>query len=252
VVVLITSRKGGVGKTTICANLGAAFAERGLSTLMVDCDFGVRCLDLLCKVTDDVLFDLGDLAMGRTETEKATVKVREKLDMIASPGEDVSRSERFSEGLKAVFDSLIAAYDVVLFDTPRDSLVQIAEGLGDNRQNTAAITVVNPYETAVRAAELTGRELVSLGINNVRLAINGFDPKEMRRGTQPSVVDLIDLTGLPLVGAIMSDRTLNIRPISKNAPTRRAFANIAARLCGENIPLLDGVRGLNRRKLINI
>ena len=258
-VVIVTSRKGGVGKSTLAAHLGAALAEQGRSVVLCDCDFGVRCLDILCGVSDSVLYDLGDVALGRIAPERALTEVRDGLKLLVSP---LSVKPDAAQ-LTAAFSALIPLCGCLLLDTPRDSLEDVARAaLSASREAGAALTaavVSTPYPMSVRAGELTGRELDSLGIRDVRLVVNLFDADKAASGRQPDIVGLIDGVCLPLLGILPYDPDIadaqsagRLSGELKAPNSRCALRNLAGRLEGRNIPLLNGFRRVNRRKALHI
>ena len=252
---IVTSRKGGVGKSTFSAHIGAALASTGRKILLVDCDFGVRCLDLLCGTSDGVLFDLCDAAAGRASLEDTAVNVMPGLELIASP----IRERPGRESLKPIFEKLRTAYDFVIFDTPRDSLDDIASNTAEVFGDAAeAAVVMHPYDMALRAAEITGRELDALGIKKRRLVINCLEAKSLLSGRQLPIVELIDRTSIPLLGAVPCDGDIALAQSDgrlysslKGKNSARAFSNMASRLCGKDVPLFYGFKGVNRRRLID-
>ena len=257
--IIVTSRKGGVGKSTLSAQAGSALAQlqNDAGVMLVDCDFGVRCLDILCGVSDKVLFDLGDVTAKRTTADKAAVSVRENLSLIASPVSEIPTAEQLTE----TFAELGKSYAKVILDTPRDSLkavAQAAKAAAGKYGRVRAIVVMHPHDMALRAAEITGRELEELGIAEKHLVINSFDADAVKKGTRPGIVELIDRASIPLIGVIPYDSDItsaqndgrlidSLR--SKNAV--QAYLNTAKRLNGENIPLFTGFK-LRRYRIIHI
>ena len=134
-IILFTSCKGGVGKSTVCANLAMALARRGRRVLLVDCDFGNRCLDLVAGLSDEVIYDIGDLAFGRVSPERAVIQDRrsENLSFIAAPYGFDNRMSTFS--FKSTIRRLAAwgnaeAQEIpanYLFKTPADVLLSLSE-----------------------------------------------------------------------------------------------------------------------------
>jgi len=251
----VTSRKGGVGKSTFSAHTAAALAAMGKRTLLVDCDFGVRCLDLLCGISDDVLFDLGDAAFERVPYERAVCEVMPNLSLIASPIKEKPARDR----LVPLFEKLRSSYDFIIFDTPRDSLEEItASALSVFGSETEAAVVMHPYDMALRAAEITGRELEELGISRKRLVINCFEASNVLSGKQPPIVELIDRASIPLLGIVPFDGDIALSQHDgrlykslKSKNSAKAFSNMAMRLCGEEVPLFSGFKGLKRRRIID-
>ena len=119
-VILFTSCKGGVGKSTVCANLAMAVAKRGRRVLLIDCDFGNRCLDLITGLSDEVIYDISDIAFGRIPMERAILRDRRNpnLFFIAAPYSLENRMNTFA--FKSVVKRLVstASYDYIFVDTP--------------------------------------------------------------------------------------------------------------------------------------
>lgn len=260
--ILITSCKGGVGKSTITANLALALARRGKRVLALDCDFSNRTLDLLFGCEDAVLYDLFDVIAGRASADKAILSDprAEALFLLPAPflGERESESpdqtftERFGAVLSEAAESVKA--DFVLIDTPgsADALLTLAA------QNTdMALIVTGHHPAAIRGAEKTGILLDTRGVPKQKLIINRFDTEAVVDGRRPGINTIIDMTRTPILAVIPEDRGLELgqevgRLYTESAEkaTARAFDSLAARLCGEQIPLFAGMPRRLRRRLV--
>ena len=158
----MTSLKGGVGKSTVTANLGYSLALRGKQTLVIDCDFNIRNLDLIMGLEDRVVYDFGDAVRGSVKAEKAVIRDprSEYLSMCAAPYTDfqIPSEQAFS----AVIDELSSSgrYDFIVIDTPGDSgtVMKLAVGCSD-----VAIIVTTHNPASLRAAERTGALVQSFG-----------------------------------------------------------------------------------------
>ena len=119
-VILFTSCKGGVGKSTVCANLAMSLAEKGKKVLLVDCDFGNRCLDIILGLSDETVYDIGDAVLGRISPEDAVIKDKrsENLFFVAAPGgfdTNITKSA-FRRVINIYLKS--GKYDFIFIDTP--------------------------------------------------------------------------------------------------------------------------------------
>ena len=261
--ILVTSCKGGVGKSTVTANLALALARRGKRVLAVDCDFSNRTLDLLFGCEDAVLYDLCDVIAGRAAVADALLADSrvDGLYLFPAPflGEDgptnlpdADFTTRFGEVLEEAAAHIEA--DFVLIDTPgsADALLTLAANSAD-----MALIVTGHHPAAIRGAEKTGLLLDSRGVPGQKLVLNRFDTDAVMEGRRPGINTIIDMTRTPILGVIPEDHGLELgqeagklytESAEKN--TARAIENLAARLCGESVPLFAGLRRLRRRRLV--
>ena len=234
--VMIASCKGGVGKTTITAGIGAALAALGKRTLMIDCDFGMRCLDLVTGMTE-VTYDICDCILRGIPIEKAVLKDpdSDKLMFLAAPYRYEGGLDRdnFRKFLRQAAKTL--QLDYILLDTHGGEGVELplAAAVAD-----LALVVTTQQQTAVRAAEETALRLGEMGVTQSRLVINCYDRKPVKRGICPGVIELIDNTKVQLIGVIPADEKLRFGIGSKmETDTVRVFFNIARRITGDSVPL---------------
>lgn len=246
-VIFITGFKGGVGKTTVTANIAAVLREMGKRVLIIDGDFGMRCMDLVLSCESESLFDCYDVLLGRCEPDKAVIG-SDGLHFMPAPmnysGEEIPQ-ERFTE----LFGFLRTKYDYCLIDSSADRsavYMSFAAAADD------AIVVSHHQSTAVRAAEKTGSILAGLGFKNLRLVINGYRDKYAKKGLLPSIFYIINRSAIRLLGVVPFDDCLPADQekgylalsCSKNKRLRKyeaAFFNIAKRICGERVLLFRNV-----------
>ena len=255
--IIVTSCKGGVGKSTVTANLAMALAKMNKRTLAVDCDFSNRSLDLILGCEDSVIYDINDVVLGRTSIENAIIrdKRNENLFMCAAP---LFECDAFSpDDLSRVLDEAKEKFelDFILIDTPgaAGDTLRLVSGLADS-----ALIIVSHQPTSARAAERTGLLLDELGLKDQRLIINAFDADAVLSDKRVGISELINKTRTQILGIIPNEYELSLMQEygklsfdSKNKSIRRiasAFDNIAVRLLGGNIPLLRKVYPHRRRK----
>ena len=235
-VIMIASCKGGVGKTTVTANVASALAAHGSRVLMIDCDFGMRCLDLVSGMTE-VTYDVCDCVLNDVPLRKAvlTSEKNPRLMFLSAPYRyDGGLDPRnFGAFLRSASREL--ELDFILLDTHGGEGVEfgLAASVSD-----LALVVTTQQPTAVRAAEETALRLREQGVTQTRLVINGYDKKAVKRRIYPGVIELIDNTRVQLIGVVPRDEKLNF---GMNAPheteTVLAFSNIAKRISGRSMPL---------------
>lgn len=255
-IILVTSCKGGVGKSTCAANLAAAFALRGKKTLLCDCDFDMRCLDLMLGVENDVVYDLYDAATGRAPLSKALIRDERcgNLYLLAAPysGGDTLTPEMIA----AVFGAASAdGFEYIIVDTPGTLVPKSVLLTGMAR---GAVIVASHQPVSIRAADRTAEYLSGYRVPELRLLINEFDVDAAIHGTRPGINEIIDRTSIQLGGIVPYDRRLMLTceagelcafdPKLGNAAA--AFDNIAARLSGRYAPLFSGFRGYGVRRRI--
>ena len=242
-VIMVASCKGGVGKTTVTANLALSLAKLGRRTLMVDCDFGMRCLDLVCGLSDKVTYDVCDCILRGISPERAAVRDPRSpsLWFIAGPyryGGGID-GEGFRSFLETASEEL--SLDYIIVDTHGGEGVEFSLAAPNA---DIALVVSTHQEASIRAAEETAKRISELGSAETRLIINSYDVKAARRGRLPGVLELIDRTRVRLIGIIPRDDSMLERQVTGSlaasdgrSRSGKAFANVARRLDGESVPL---------------
>jgi len=262
-IIMITSAKGGVGKTTVTANLASAFAASGKKVLAVDLDFDSRCLDIVMGLENSVIYDLGDVVNYTVPLEKALIKHHDSdsLFFCAAPGseEKISASDIGAEALKDCLYEYAEnnSIEYILLDTPGTlgSSFELAAGCADT-----ALIIATQQPTSIRAAENTFRRLEKFNLRERRLIINSFSIDEIIDGISPGAAEIIDRTYIRLIGIIPEDTLLsemqqtgmlfNTRSDKySKTNTALAFSNIAKRISGENIPIFQKFHGIPKNIL---
>lgn len=255
--ILITSFKGGVGKSTIAANLASKLARAGKRTLLCDLDFDLGTLDLITGCEDRMLFDICDAVYGRRDVIDCAVKFSSNpnLFLLGAPfkNSDEIEPDDFAENLKSLF----SGFDHVILDTPGADSVTLAVGA---KCADEAVVVATHNPTSIRGAEKTAAKLRDNGIK-CRLIINCFDSRSVSESKRAGMLDMIDATKTPLLGVVPYDRTLmfaqekGVLADTDAFISSRAFDNITQRLLCEEKgerprPVLYGVSGIKRKKVL--
>lgn len=240
-VTVVTSGKGGVGKSTVSTFLGRELCRLGKSVVLVELDSGLRTLDILTDMSANVLFDIGDIIEDRCTVSQAVISVKgeEKLFLLPAPAFFTQSTD--NERLKLLTSKLAQIFDYVLIDCPA--------GVGDAFESAVscaddALVVVTPDPVCVRDAAVVRKKLSDFGVYDRRLIINKLVCELVKDKVYYDIDTVIDLTGIRLIGAIPYDPQLiecgSIgTPLFQGSPSKIAFSNIASRICGENTPLMN-------------
>jgi septum site-determining protein MinD len=238
--IVLTSGKGGVGKTTTTANLGAVLAKRGHRVTLVDADIGLRNLDLVLGVEKRIVFDLVEVVEGRCQLRQALIKDKRLENLSILPAAQTRDKTAISELQMAnVVQELAELCDFVLIDCPAG----IEHGFRNAIAGASeAIVVTTPEVSAIRDADRVIGKLHERGLP-VRLIVNRLRPEMVRSGDMLSVEDVTDILSAELLGIIpeddeVIDTTNKGEPIVLQPDSRLAaiYDKIARRLEGDLVP----------------
>ncbi len=238
--IVLTSGKGGVGKTTTTANLGAVLAKRGHRVILVDADIGLRNLDLVLGVEKRIVFDLVEVVEGRCQVRQALIKDKRLENLSVLPAAQTRDKTAISEiQFAALVAQLGEMADYVLIDCPAG----IEHGFRNAIAGASeAIVVTTPEVSAIRDADRVIGKLHERGLP-LRLIVNRLRPEMVRSGDMLSVDDVTDILSAELLGIIPDDEevidsTNKGEPIVLQAESRLAaiYDKIARRLEGELVP----------------
>lgn len=245
--IVITSGKGGVGKTTATASLGAALALRGKRTLVIDADIGLRNLDVILGLENRIVYNLVDVAKGVCKPSQAIIKSKKSSNLFLLPASQTDDKDVVTEEeVKSVIEQYKREFHYILIDSPAG----IEQGFRNACAGAdSAIVVTTPEVSAIRDADRVVGLLSARGIE-ASLVINRLDYELVRRGDMLSVADVQEILGVELIGVVERDDNViiaanNGEPVTYNAKARsgKAFTNIAARICGETVQLEEGPSG---------
>lgn len=247
-VIVFTSGKGGVGKTTLCANVGFCLSALGKRVLLVDTDTGLRDLDILLGIGDKVVYDLFDVIDGNCEPSEALVKYTEnsasaKNLFLLSTSQTKTQEDIPEDGIKKICETFSDDFDYILLDCPAG----IERGF-KNVVLAADITVIvaTPDIVSIRDAEKTVLEAEKLGNVLCYLAINKFSPGLAQEGNAASIENVVDFLNIDLIGVVPSDNEV-IACNNKGYPfaskkdcfAAKGVENLSRRIIGESVPLMD-------------
>jgi septum site-determining protein MinD len=245
-VVTITSGKGGVGKTTITANIATALAMLGKKVVAIDADIGLRNLDVVMGLENRIVYDLVDVIEGRCRLRQAMIKDKRQPDLYLIPAAQTRDKMAVSPSdMILVCDELRQEMDYIIIDSPA--------GIERGFRNAIApadevLIVTNPEVSAVRDADRIIGLLESEEKGPGRLILNRLKPEMVARGDMLSIDDVLDILAIDLIGVIPEDESILISsnrgtPIAMSgingSSASQAFRNVAQRLQGETVPFVD-------------
>ncbi|HEY5257757.1 MAG TPA: septum site-determining protein MinD [Candidatus Baltobacteraceae bacterium] len=241
--IVITSGKGGVGKTTTTANLGAALAKRGQRVILVDADIGLRNLDLVLGLEKRIVFDLIEVSEGRCQLRQALIKDKRFESLSILPAAQTRDKDAISpEQFAALMDQAAELADFVIIDCPagiEGGFRNAIAGAGE------AIVVTTPEVSAIRDADRVIGKVSERGLP-VRLIVNRIRPDMVRSGDMLSVEDVCEILSAELLGIVPDDEeiidtTNKGEPIVLNEQNRLSivYDKIARRLEGELVPFTN-------------
>lgn len=244
-VIVITSGKGGVGKTTASANIGTALAKLGNKVVMIDTDLGLRNLDLLLGLENRIVYTIVDVVEERCKLKQALVKDKKNPNLcLLAAAQTRDKSAVTEEQLKDICEKLKKDYDYILVDCPA--------GIEQGFQNavagaTEAIVVTTPEMSAVRDADrIIGLLEAKEEIESYRLLLNRVRPNLIKSKDMMSVDDVVEILSADLIGIIPEDTGI-ITSTNKGEPivndekslAGRAYMNVARRITGEEIEFMN-------------
>ncbi|MBS3971088.1 MAG: septum site-determining protein MinD [Clostridia bacterium] len=243
-VIVITSGKGGVGKTTTTANIGTGLASLGYKVVMVDTDIGLRNLDVVMGLENRIVYDIVDVVHGHCRLKQALIKDKRFEDLFLLPASQTrDKTSVTQEQMRKLCKDLKEEYDYVLIDCPAG-----IEGGFKNAIAGAdkAIVVTTPEVSAVRDADRIVGLLEANDLKNPKLIINRIRPHMVKKGDMMDIDDMIEILAIELLGVVPEDEFIVVSTnkgepavLDKNSMAGQAYRNISLRITGENVPLMQ-------------
>ena len=244
-VIVVTSGKGGVGKTTTTSNIGMSLARLGHATLLIDADVGLRNLDLLLGLENRIIYTGLDVLNETCQLKQALIQDKRQQNLSFFPLSSTQTKTTITGAeVKSLIKKLEKDFDYILIDSPAG----IDSGfLNAIECATEAVVVVTPEVPSIRDADRVIGLLMSKNINKIHLIINRIRPNMVKNDDMMSIDDVKNILGIPLLGVIPDSEKIIIasnrgEPIvldTKNCLPRTAFDNTAKRLLGEEVTFLD-------------
>lgn len=243
-VIVITSGKGGVGKTTTSANLGCGLAVLGKKVALVDADIGLRNLDVVMGLENRIVYDLVDVVEGNCRLKQALIKDKRYDGLFLLPAAQTRDKDAVSpEQMQKLCENLKEeGFDYVIIDCPA--------GIEQGFKNAIAgadrgIVVTTPEVSAVRDADRIIGLLEANGLNNPMLILNRLRIDLVQRGDMMNIEDVTEILAVDILGVVPDDEAIVIatnkgEPAVTNQESRagQAYRNIVQRIVGQEVPIM--------------
>lgn len=242
-VIVITSGKGGVGKTTTTANIGIGLSRLNKKVIVIDTDLGLRNLDVVMGLENRIVYNLVDVIEGSCRLKQALIKDKRFPELYLLPSAQTKDKTSVSpEQMKKLIEDLKSEFDYILLDCPA--------GIEQGFQNAIAgagraIIVTTPEVSAIRDADRIIGLLEAKGIKNNSLLINRLRVDMVRKGDMMSVEDVTEILAIDLLGVIPDDEKVVIATnqgepvVGEDSPSGQAYEKVCLRLLGEALPITD-------------
>lgn len=242
-VIVVTSGKGGVGKTTTTANVGTGLAKLERKVVLIDTDIGLRNLDVVMGLENRIVYNLVDVIDGTCRIKQALIKDKRYPNLYLLPSAQTKDKTAVTpEQMKKLCDELRNEFDYILMDCPA--------GIEQGFQNAIAgadraLVVTTPEVSAVRDADRIIGLLEAHEMKQTHLIVNRLRTDMVKRGDMMSSDDVVEILAVDLIGVVPDDENIVIstnqgEPLVGNETLAgKAFMNICRRLLGEEVPYLD-------------
>lgn len=244
-VIVLTSGKGGVGKTTTTSNIGMSLARLGYRTLLIDADIGLRNLDLLLGLENRIIYTGLDVLNETCQLKQALIQDKRQKKLFFFPlSSNQAKTSITLKDVKVLVEELKTDFDYILIDSPAGIDIGFANAIECAEE---AIVVVTPEVPSIRDADRVIGLLMAKDITNIHLIINRLRPNMIKNDEMMSIDDVKNILGIPLLGIIPDSEKIIIssnrgEPIvldlEPNLPGM-AFENTTRRLLGEEVSFLD-------------
>ena len=242
-VIVITSGKGGVGKTTTSANIGTGLAILGKRTVLIDTDIGLRNLDVVMGLENRIVYNLVDVVEGNCRMKQALIRDKRYPNLYLLPSAQTRDKTAVSpEQMKKLVDDLRDEFDYILLDCPA--------GIERGFQNAIAgadraLVVTTPEVSAIRDADRIIGLLEAADMGMIDLIVNRIRMDMVRRGDMMSMEDVMDILAVNVIGVVPDDESIGISTnqgeplVGMGSLAGQAFLNICRRIMGEQVPFLS-------------
>lgn len=242
-VIVVTSGKGGVGKTTTTANVGTGLAAAGKKVVLIDTDIGLRNLDVVMGLENRIVYNLVDVVEGSCRVKQALIRDKRYPGLYLLPSAQTRDKTAVNESqMKKLVDHLREQFDYVLLDCPAG----IEQGFKNAIAGAdRALVVTTPEVSAIRDADRIIGLLEANSFEKIDLCINRMRYDMVRRGDMMTVEDVVDILSVGLIGVVPDDENVVIATnqgeplVGNHTMAGRAYRNICMRILGQEVPYLD-------------
>ena len=242
-VIVVTSGKGGVGKTTTTANLGTGLAKLNKKVVLIDTDIGLRNLDVVMGLENRIVYNLVDVIEGNCKLKQALIRDKKYESLYLLPAAQTKDKTSVNpEQMKQLTEELKKDYDYIILDCPAG----IEQGFKNAIAGAdRALVVTTPEVSAVRDADRIIGLLEANEIGKTQLIVNRLRADMVKRGDMMSADDVIDILAVELIGQVPDDENIvvatnNGEPlVGDSSLAGQAYMNICRRVTGEQVPFLD-------------
>ena len=242
-VIVVTSGKGGVGKTTTSANVGTGLAKLNKKVVLIDTDIGLRNLDVVMGLENRIVYNLVDVVEGNCRPKQAMIKDKRYDNLYLLPSAQTrDKTSVTPEQMKALTNELRQEFDYIILDCPAG----IEQGFKNAIAGAdRALVVTTPEVSAIRDADRIIGLLEANEMKRTDLIVNRIRTDMVKRGEMMSLVDVLDILAINLIGAVPDDENIVIstnqgEPLAgNNTLAGQAYMNICKRILGEEVPMLD-------------
>lgn len=231
-VIVVTSGKGGVGKSTLTASVGRVLAARGYKVALVDADFGLNNLDVLLGVENKVVYDVVDVAENRCRALQALVNADENGLKLLAAAHTYEESKVDSQSLKLIVNSLSSRFDFIFIDSPAGIEKGFRRAVC---AATEAIIVTTPHLSALRDADRAMELVAAYGIKKRGIVVNRVRGDMSVSGESVSVEEIGRALGADVVGVLPDDDGINLLSVLSAPPKKRSEGEKALLLTAERI-----------------
>ncbi|WP_026494506.1 septum site-determining protein MinD [Butyrivibrio sp. WCD3002] len=242
-VIVVTSGKGGVGKTTTTANIGTGLAKLGKKVVLIDTDIGLRNLDVVMGLENRIVYNLVDVVEGGCKVKQAMIKDKRYDTLFLLPAAQTKdKTSVTPDQMKKLAEELKQEFDYVIMDCPAGIEQGFKNAIAGAER---AIVVTTPEVSAVRDADRIIGLLEANEIGKTQLVVNRLRPEMVKRGDMMSAEDVIDILAVELLGVVPDDESIvvatnNGEPLAGDySLAGQAYMNICRRIMGESVPFLN-------------
>ena len=242
-VIVVTSGKGGVGKTTTSANVGTGLAKMGKKVCLIDTDIGLRNLDVVMGLENRIVYNLVDVVEGNCRVKQALIRDKRNPNLYLMPSAQTRDKTSVTPGqMVKMIEHLKTQFDYIILDCPA--------GIEQGFQNAIAgadraLVVTTPEVSAIRDADRIIGLLEANEIKKTHLIVNRLRMDMVKRGDMMSSEDVVEILAIPLIGVVPDDENIVISTnqgaplVGNNTMAGKAYMNICKRVDGEEVPFLD-------------